>query len=177
MTREEAIEEVNKVFEPAFANYIITALTEGATVSDIQRRWGRAYEAGVKDGLEQEPNTWSLDDAREDFMYDVYNTLDFLPTNEEANQIIDSFDRVTSSIKQEPFKPMVEIDLYSVIKQKYIEREVLDKISAEIYNAIEFERKWLCDAGHTSKDIDIALNAIKSKVKDVLEKGAESEDE
>ena len=54
------------------------------------------------EALEQEPNTWSLDDAREDFMYDVYNTLDFLPTNEEANQIIDSFDRVTSSIKQEP---------------------------------------------------------------------------
>ena len=27
---------------------------------------------------------------------------------------------------------MVEIDLYSVIKQKYIEREVLDKIRAEI---------------------------------------------
>ena len=74
---------------------------------------------------------------------------------------------------QEPSKPMVEIDLYSVVKQKYIEREVLDKISAEIYNAIEFERKWLCDAGHTSKDIDIALNAIKCKVKDVLEKGAE----
>lgn len=58
-----------------------------------------------------------------------------------------------------------------------IEQEpVLDKIRAEIYNAIEFERKWLCDAGHTSKDIDIALNAIKSKVKDVLEKGAESEE-
>ena len=35
-------------------------------------------------------------------------------------------------MKQEPFKPMVEIDLYSVIKQKYIEREVLDKIRAEI---------------------------------------------
>ena len=102
MTREEAVKEIEKVFEPAFANYIITALTEGATVSDIQHRWGRAYEAGVKDRLEQEPNTWSLDDAREDFMYDVYNTLDFLPTNEEANQIIDSFDRVTSSIKQEP---------------------------------------------------------------------------
>lgn len=29
-------------------------------------------------------------------------------------------------------KPMIEIDLYSVIKQKYIEREVLDKIRAEI---------------------------------------------
>lgn len=33
------------------------------------------------------------------------------------------------ALKQEP---MVEIDLYSVIKQKYIEREVLDKIRAEI---------------------------------------------
>lgn len=29
-------------------------------------------------------------------------------------------------------KPMVEIDLYSIIKQKYIEREVLDKMRAEI---------------------------------------------
>ena len=29
-------------------------------------------------------------------------------------------------------EPMVEIDLYSVIKQKYIEREVLDKIRAEL---------------------------------------------
>ena len=29
-------------------------------------------------------------------------------------------------------EPMVEIDLYSVIKQKYIEREVLDKIKEQI---------------------------------------------
>lgn len=35
-------------------------------------------------------------------------------------------------LEQEPFKPMVEIDLYSVIKQKYIEREVLDNIYADI---------------------------------------------
>ena len=86
-----------------------------------------------------------------------------------------TFIKVNELINELEQEPMVKIDLYSVIKQKYIEREVLDKISAEIYNAIEFERKWLCDAGHTSKDIDIALNAIKSKVKDVLEKGAESE--
>ncbi len=50
----------------------------------------------------QEPNTWSLDDAREDFMYGVYNELGFLPTNEEANRIIDIFDSVTSSIEQAP---------------------------------------------------------------------------
>ena len=41
----------------------------------------------------------TLDDAREDFMSDVYNILDFLPTNNEANQIIDVFDRVTSGLK------------------------------------------------------------------------------
>ena len=34
MTKEEAVKEIEKAFEPAFANYIITALTEGATVSD-----------------------------------------------------------------------------------------------------------------------------------------------
>lgn len=37
MTREEAIKEINKAFEPAFANYIIIALTEGATVSDFAK--------------------------------------------------------------------------------------------------------------------------------------------
>ena len=42
------------------------------------------------------------------------------------------FDECIKALKQEPSKPMVEIDLYSVIKQKYIEREVLDKIRAEI---------------------------------------------
>ena len=42
-------------------------------------------------------------------------------------------------IEQEPIKPMVEIDLYSVIKQKYIEREVLDKIRAEIDKIYERE--------------------------------------
>lgn len=59
----------------------------------------------------QEFKTWSLDDAREDFIYNVYNILDCLPTNDEANRIIDSFDRVTSGIRQE---------------------SVLDKLRAEI---------------------------------------------
>lgn len=42
MTREEAINEINEVFTPAYANYIVTALTEGATVSDkehIKGHW------------------------------------------------------------------------------------------------------------------------------------------
>lgn len=37
MTREEAINEINKVFTSAYANYIVTALTEGATVSDKEQ--------------------------------------------------------------------------------------------------------------------------------------------
>ena len=45
---------------------------------------------------------------------------------------MDDIRALPSVTPQEPFKPMVEIDLYSVIKQKYIEREVLDKIRAEI---------------------------------------------
>lgn len=36
MTREEAKSEIEKVFEPAFANYIIKALTDGATESDVE---------------------------------------------------------------------------------------------------------------------------------------------
>lgn len=116
MTREEAVKEIEKAFKPAFANYIITALTEGATASDKEQE--PCEDAVSRDDVvrivqhnnpckalekirklpsvtPQEPNTWSLDDAREDFMYDVYNELDFLPTNEEANRIIDIFDRIT----------------------------------------------------------------------------------
>jgi len=44
----------------------------------------------------------------------------------------DALQYVIGMLEQEPFKPMVEIDLDYVIKQKYIEREVLDKIRAEV---------------------------------------------
>ena len=49
-----------------------------------------------------------------------------------AKSQIKAIENMPSVTPQEQFKPMVEIDLYSVIKQKYIEREVLDKIRAEI---------------------------------------------
>ena len=85
--------------------------------------------------LEQEPNTWSLNDAREDFTYDVYNTLDFLPTNNEANRIIDSFDRVTSSIKQEPVLDKIRAEIE---QEPYISKmevlDILDKYKAESEN-------------------------------------------
>ena len=77
------------------------------------------------EALEQELNTWNLDDAREDFMHDVYNTLDFLPTNDEANRIIDSFDRVTSSIKQEPCEDAISrSEALSVFRPRGITEDV-----------------------------------------------------
>jgi hypothetical protein len=61
----------------------------------------------------------------------------------------------TKALNQEPFKPMVEIDLYSVIKQKYIERDVLDKIRAEI------ETKYgQCDICEYFVDYDYNENDI-----------------
>lgn len=56
-----------------------------------------------------------------------------------VNYINSAHDKIVNlpRVKQEPSKPMVEIDLYSVIKQKYIEREVLDKIRAEISTVYE----------------------------------------
>lgn len=78
------------------------------------------------EALEQEPNTWNFDDAREDFMNDVYNTLGFLPTSNEANRIIDSFDRVISGLKQEPCKDMGEVsDGYHTFNQLYYQRAIL----------------------------------------------------
>ena len=79
--------------------------------------------------------------------------------------LVKLLERVVKEDIEEPFKPMVEIDLYSVIKQKYIERDVLDKIRAEI----DKQEKWLLQAGCTACNVDIAFDAIKSIV-------AESED-
>ena len=55
--------------------------------------------------------------------------------------ISDALDMAIKALEQEPSKPMVEIDLDYVIKQKYIEREVLDKIRAEIQENINYNKK------------------------------------
>lgn len=58
-------------------------------------------------------------------------------TREEAEKSVPyrkaTFIKVNELLDElEQDKPMVEIDLYSVIRQKYVEREVIDKIRAEI---------------------------------------------
>ena len=46
-----------------------------------------------------------------------------------------TFIKINELINELEQEPMVEIDLYSVIKQKYIEREALDNAIKEIKNA------------------------------------------
>lgn len=126
MTREEAREFLIDI------SYKLGDMS----VEYLSEKDGEKMREAIK-VLEQESNTWNLDDAREDFMSDVYNTLDFLPTNNEANRIIDSFDRVTSGIKQE---------------------SILNKIRTEI----EKQEKWLLQAGCNTYNVDIAFSSIKS---------------
>lgn len=69
---------------------------------------------------------------------------------------------VTDNIKwieQEP-KPMVEIDLYSVIKQKYIEREVLDKLRAEIDKARFVDKDTRICKNALASGLEVALQII-----------------
>ena len=84
--------------------------------------------------------------------------------------------------EQEPFKPMVEIDLDYVIKQKYIERDVLDKIRAEIaeYGSImvsyAFTKDTKTDKG-IEKLVSDVLKEAKEQVLEIIDKyKAESED-
>ena len=67
-------------------------------------------------------------------------------------QVVRGIHALPPVIPQEP-KPMVEIDLDYVIKQKYIEREVLDKIQSEI-------RDFMYDINPSSSESDYACNYI-----------------
>ena len=95
MTREKILNT------PEIVDFMLDKSVIEVSRMKLHKRLEELCKLAIK-ALEQESNTWSLEDAREDFMDDVYNTLDFLPTNDEANQIIDSFNRVTSSIRREP---------------------------------------------------------------------------
>ena len=75
---------------------------------------------------------------------------------------IDAIRALPSVTPQEPFKPMVEIDLDYVIKQKYIERDVLDKIRAEVERL-----QKMCD----KNDLNLmAQHSAFGMVLDILDK-------
>jgi hypothetical protein len=61
---------------------------------------------------------------------------------------------------EEKQEPMVEIDLYSVIKQKYIEREVLDKLRAEIDKARFVDKDTRICKNALASGLEVALQII-----------------
>lgn len=86
--------------------------------------------------LEQEPCKDAVSVAS---VFEIMGNLMSIPydfdrsiTEKDVSESMDKIRALPRVTPQEPFKPMVEIDLYSVIKQKYIEREVLDEIRSEI---------------------------------------------
>lgn len=149
MTREDAIKELKKV-----------------NTLDMPVRLCEAYYMSIE-ALEQK----TCEDAINrqmvlDLAYDM-SEIDGEHFTEPCMVVdVEDIQKLPSVNPQEPFKPMVEIDLYSVIKQKYIERDVLDKIRAEINR----QEKWLLQAGYTAYNADIAFDTIKS----VLAKSEES---
>lgn len=50
----------------------------------------------------------------------------------QGSNTYEFFKFAVEALKQTAAQPMVEIDLYSLVNQTYIKREVLDKIKAEI---------------------------------------------
>lgn len=95
MTREEAKAEINNVFEPAFANYIITALTEGATPSEHKScEWNEIKKRPMDD---EERKEW-----RDELGYDIADEDAFvyynLPEESEEVFITTSWGSVTTDI-------------------------------------------------------------------------------
>lgn len=124
MTREEAIARVKH--QRDWAN-------EVNRMFDVE-----AFDMAIK-ALEQEPttkNNLGVDCvSREQALKELKESAEH-HANDSREEVLLRRDRdiiraLPSVTPQEP-KPMVEIDLDYVIKQKYIDREVLDKIRAEI---------------------------------------------
>ena len=111
MTREEKLQKAHRMFDN---RNLLTEL-----------KWQREYfKSGYVNSQEELFNLWIFDEC--------IKVLEKEPTTKNDirdNRVKNELNRVKDEL--EP-KPMIEIDLYSVIKQKYIEREVLDEIRAEI---------------------------------------------
>lgn len=85
-----------------------------------------------------------------------YHNCDHMTQDDMTELTIEDLE----TLEQEPFKPMVEIDLYSVIKQKYIEREVLDKIRAEIEQLRLHKAQFLTNDNKVCIDSQEVLNIL-----------------
>ena len=118
----------------------------------------------IMDWLEQEPTTKNdlgVDCvARQDVERFIEGFINEYTPEEELEFInleLDGLKHLPPATPQE-LKPMVEIDLDYVIKQKYIEREVLDKIRAEILE--EHENAYAREDNDTAYGLSMALDIL-----------------
>lgn len=136
---------------------LATLLRSVRNGTPLPKGHGRLIDADELKNDAQTMTEWSGDV----FRCVTERTIDYAPTIIEADKEEDEKinDASIKALEQEPFinKPCVSEKVC-----EHDKKVIFDKIRAKIDNAIEFERKWLYDAGHISKDIDIALNAIKS---------------
>ena len=82
-----------------------------------------------------------------------------LETGYDNEKVIEMLNELPPVTPQEP-KPMVEIDLDYVIRQKYIEREVLDKLRAEIDKARFVDKDTRICKNALASGLDVALQII-----------------
>lgn len=141
MTREEAIYEIEKVFEPAFANYIITALTEGATSSDKEQQPCE----GMRDATEEErksthdyidsiskPIGFSFDEA--------YEEIEFVETHKKLSANLQlcndcvSREAAKASIQRKIDELVNEDGSYDCDIKPYINGLFTAKIAISSYN-------------------------------------------
>lgn len=145
MTRKEIINEIN---------CLLSELDNGDdAVSYLTQNDVNWLKENIK-ALEQEPCKDAVSVAS---VFEIMGNLMSIPydfdrsiTEKDVSESMDKIRALPRVTPQEPFKPMVEIDLYSVIKQKYIEREVFDKIGAEIeeaqtYDGIYIDRAYVLE--------------------------------
>ena len=127
MTREDAVERLNALKQ--FIGYDKDSEIVKATQKSLDMAI-KALEHPEKNVIAVVPCGDAISRAEVlKLMQDNWHTHNGDWAMQESMDDIRALPSVTP---QEPFKPMVEIDLDYVIKQKYIEREVLDKIRAEI---------------------------------------------
>lgn len=89
-----------------------------------------------------------------------------LQEDSQGSDTYEFFKFAVEGLKQTAAEPMAEIDLYSLVKQTYIEREVLDKIVAEIEEQVLESLSDSGDDWFAAEKVNECLDIINKYKKD-----------
>jgi hypothetical protein len=128
----------------------VTALAEWT--EKLTKASEDAYNKGYADGMKAQAEHESL--CKEEREINKEKAIEILRADNissySVEDILNARDIAIKALEQEPFKPMVEVDLDYVINKKYIERDVLGKIRAEIEDMdapnYDFEGFYKCQS-------------------------------